>query len=264
MTSYFSSMWEKTVGTSAPSTPAPVVAPENDAAVEEGALRTTLAALRADLDNAVTGYALPELDPWRTLLAQPDSRSEIVLRVLRYQTLNVTKAVAQVRAIIAWRAERRVCEIPATAMIGPAAGLPCLMVPAVGAGRRTLIFVKASAYVKKDVTLAGFETGLIRFFETLLYTADGMRASGSVVVVDFCDLSVREVDLAVTKRGIEIFLRYYPETFAKMLFVNFPRFIFHCTFCVCSFRFVCVSLQLLTWVPVLLTSLCFPNTQSGR
>lgn len=231
MTSYFSSMWEKTVGTTAPASPADVAVAETGGGADEaGALRTALAALRSDLDSAVTGFALPALDPWKTLLAQADARSEIVLRVLRYQTLNVTKTVAQVRAIIAWRSERRVCEIPATAMQGAEAGLPCLMVPAVGAGRRSLIFVKASAYVKRLVTVPKFETGLIRFFETLLYTDDGMRANGSVVVVDFCDLSVREVDLAITKKGIEVFLKYYPETFAKMLFVNFPRFIFHCTF----------------------------------
>lgn len=196
---------------------------------EHAALQACVSELEEDLANARETFS--ETDPWHKLIENGgDRRDEMVLRVLRYQCLDVAKAAQQVRSILQWRKKADVGTIGPEHLHGRGAGLPAVLLPGLGEGKRMLMYAAAEHYVKKLVVAERQEKAIIRLFEHVLYAPDGANASSAVVIVDFMDMSFSDVDLAAMKRGISIFLRYYPETFSTILLFNYPRFVYGCKY----------------------------------
>lgn len=223
MSNWMPASFMRTFSTSAAAEPAPLEDAPLSAlpACEEKALL----ALEAQLGDAVFSTAvLHDADPWRGL-PDPHKRG-LLLRFLRYQALAVDKAAAHVTKVGKWRADTRPWALPVEALRGAEAGLPMLEVGVRGRDGEVLMFGAARAYVKAEVVHARQEEAIMRMFEGVFYREDGPRGRAGVLVIDFYDLSYRNVDLVGTKNGIQLFLGYYPEMFRKILLINYPKWIY--------------------------------------
>lgn len=189
-----------------------------------------LATLEAKICDKV--FSSPGLlhssDPWRML--SPTHRRSLFLRFLRYQTLNVDKAAAHIERVARWRAEERPWTLPASAMCGPRAGLPMLELGIRGMDAEILMYGLAKHYVKAEVDHAAQQEAIKVMFEQLFYVPTGSLGRSGVLIVDFNELSMRNVDLVATKNGIRIFLNYYPEMFKKIMLINYPKWIYGSTY----------------------------------
>lgn len=110
--------------------------------------------------------------------------------------------------------------------MGAAAGIPILQVDAVGTDGEVLLYSPAKLYVKQEVDHPSQEIAIKTFFEQLLYAEGGPRGRSGVVVLDFQDMCMRNVDLVATKNGIRIFTDFYPDVFKKVLIVNYAKWLY--------------------------------------
>lgn len=163
-------------------------------------------------------------DPWLHLPAT--NRRALSLRFLRFHCLSVDAALAQMLRVAAWRRDDRPWERPVKAMVGPAAGIPALRVGATGSDGEALLYSPAKFYIKQEIDHAKQDVAIKTFFEQLLYAEGGPRCRAGVIVLDFQDMHMRNVDLLATKNGIRIFTDYYPEIFKKILVVNYAKWLY--------------------------------------
>lgn len=111
-------------------------------------------------------------------------------------------------------------------MMGPAAGITALRVGAVGDDGEALLYSPVKFYIKQDIDHAVQDVAIKTFFEQLLYAEGGPRCTAGVIVLDFQDMAMRNVDLVATKNGIHTFSEYYPEIFKKILVVNYAKWLY--------------------------------------
>lgn len=225
----FSSFWSRSPDTSSSASSSVDSGVDGITSAERAALtelqtaianeRTALASSLGDTDGL--GVALRDGD--RVL-------EDALLRLLRYNGCAVTRAHAQLKATVAWRVRSSISKIPAHAMRGRAAGIPIAVVPVQGRHRVTLSYTGARHYCRRDVDSKKHARAVARLFDELLYVSDGALSTGTVGVVDFDALSLSNVDIVTTRADVALFLGHYPEAFARLLFVSYPRFVYHCTF----------------------------------
>lgn len=172
--------------------------------------------------------ALPEKDPWTGMQEQEMQtlRDEMLLRFLRFNTLNVEKSLQQMRNALAWRAKSRIAELGTDAFHGMEAGIPVARIGDVTADGDGLFYAPAECYDKKRVDHKAQEVGIARMFEHMLYSGDGPKLRRGTVVVDFEGFSVRNVDLAGLRAGVTVYTSYYPDVFQKVLLINYPKFLY--------------------------------------
>lgn len=203
----------------------------------DSAERQLLAQLRAKVATEYLDEYAPKLspnDPVLSVLKRRDAAlaedyDGILLRFLRYNSRDLEKTAGQFRKFLHWRAEKHVYNYTDDDLLGRAAGLPIYIHPEVGTasddanvGSCGLIFTSARHYVKKEVVSDAHEVGVIRVFEKLFFD---LKATSAVTIVDFSGVTISQCDIYRMKTDIAIFLNYYPETFRKFLFINYPKFI---------------------------------------
>lgn len=184
--------------------------------------RSGLAELSARFSSALASSDLGADDAWRHLTAR--QTDELCLRFLRLHNLQVDKADAQIRRVVAWRAAQQPATWRLKDVQGRHVGIPLAVLDARGLDDELLIYAPVQWYVRSAVDHAAQETGVKALFEQLVYARDGRQARCGIMIVDFEALSYRNVDLVATKNGIGIFINYYPEVMKRILFVNFPKF----------------------------------------
>lgn len=187
--------------------------------------RAALAALDAELSGALQQLVekLPCDDPWRHMHTNDASRRHHLLRFLRFNSLDVAKASAHIQAMLRWRVESRPTLIPADCVHGLRAGMPVARLRAVGAGGELLFFAAAARYVRKAAVGVEQLRATTRMFEDVVH-ADGCGRAAAVV--DFSAFGARHVDVVGLKRGVSLYVDYYPEAFYKVLLVNYPKLLY--------------------------------------
>lgn len=215
MTSFFSSL--KRV--SPPVDDAPLGSlPECEATV----LKTLDGRLSLLFDAAQS--TLHESDPWRTL---PENlRLCLLLRFLRYHLLNVDKAQEHIMRVAKWRLTECPWEKSLSCVKGKQNGIPILEADIRGKNNEILIYLPAKRYVKAEVDHHAQELAIQTFFEHCAYAEDGYRASCAVLLFDFTDMLMKNVDLTASRYAIKIFLDYYPEAFHRIFLVNYPKWLY--------------------------------------
>jgi len=196
-----------------------------------------LAQLRAKIGAEYLDEYVPKLspnDPVLSVLKRRDSDDSshaedfdgLLLRFLRYNSRDINKASDQFRKFLHWRAEKHVYNYTDDDLRGKSAGLPIHIHDVTGTVSGDtcgLIFTSAKHYVKKEVDSDTHERGVIRVFEKLFFD---LKASSAITIVDFSGVTISQCDIQRMKIDIIIFLNYYPETFRKFLFINYPKFIY--------------------------------------
>lgn len=176
----------------------------------------------------VAARTLPEIDGWRCLNDEDFAtlRDEILLRFLRYNALSVEKSQEQFGKTLQWRSQGSVSTLPLEVMRGCDAGLPlCILYGPTESGDM-LFFSLAEAYIRKEIDHAKQAVAIGKMFDHLLYDKDGPRGKRGSIVIDFTNMSVKNVDLIGLRAGIMIYLNYFPDLFYKILFINYPKFIY--------------------------------------
>lgn len=191
-----------------------------------------LATLRNKISAEYLGECIPKLspnDPVLSVLKRRDTLTDdfdgMLLRFLRYNSRDVSKAADQFRKFLLWRVENHVYNYTDDDLRGKQAGLPIYIHPTVGTKSDddcALIFTSARHYAKKEVVSDIHETGVIRVFEKIFFD---LNANSAITIVDFSGVTISQCDIQRMKNDIILFLNYYPETFRKFLFINYPRFI---------------------------------------
>eukprot|EP00177_Eucheuma_denticulatum_P006955 GFKZ01012648.1.p1 GENE.GFKZ01012648.1~~GFKZ01012648.1.p1 ORF type:complete len:288 (-),score=23.69 GFKZ01012648.1:139-1002(-) len=162
-------------------------------------------------------------DPWSNL---PTENAQcICLRFLRYHLLDAEAAFTHLVKVAHWRKTDQPWQHAPKTMRGLSAGLPVIQIAGRGTDGEALVYSPGRHYMKSKVSHTQQATALKTFFETLLYSKDGPKALSCVVVFDFENMSMRNMDLIATKNGIRIFADFYPEAFKKILVVNYPRWL---------------------------------------
>lgn len=229
--------------------------------------REALAQLRAQTQSDVERAAstLPQEDVWRDLGDSQNAtlRDEILLRFLRYNALSTDNAQRQVRSVLEWRAEHGIAAESPQVMYGVDAGIPVTRLSGPTPDGDLLFFCAAEMYSRCDVDHAKQGVALARLFDLLLYDVDGPRAKRGSVVIDFTNMSARNVDLVGLRLGVLLYTSYYPDLFLKILFFNYPKFIYGGT----SFSPLCTFFMIVSFF-VLMTyfSVCYLHAvvQCGR
>lgn len=188
-------------------------------ASEEAAIATLSSRL-----TIFTTKILHPTDPWLSLAYAEQKR--LLLRFLRFHLLNVPKAENHILRVCCWRTSTRPWTLPLRVLRGRAVGLPLCHPSGRGREKEVLIFLPASQYVRADVDHAKQQVAVKAFFEFCAYADDGLRASAAVLLIDFGDLQMRNVDLASARYSIKLFMDYYPEVFCKILFINYPKWFY--------------------------------------
>lgn len=171
---------------------------------------------------------LPTCDVWAHLTesANAQLRDEVLLRFLRYNGLNVERAEGQLRQTVDWRRSSGIATVGVTRMHGHTVGLPILTLGEPRSSGDMLFFSLAEAYVRRVVDHTQQQLGVAKMFDFLLYDTPGPHVRRASVVVDFTNLSMRNVDLAGLRAGIIIYMSYFPDVFHQILFINYPKFIY--------------------------------------
>lgn len=190
--------------------------------------RTSLTQLTVQFTSALTAASLPSSDPWSSLNASQNSvlRDEILLRFLRFNSLQIDRTAKQLRSVLAWRAKSKISEQPVTVIRGMAAGIPVCIMDAVGRVGQRLFFASAEKYVKQDVDRRIQEIAVAKMFEHMLYDVDGPQVTGVDVVVDFMGFSTKNIDIFGLKTGVSTYLNYYPDIFHRIFLINYPKFLY--------------------------------------
>lgn len=172
-----------------------------------------------------TKSALHAEDPWRTLTNA--ERKYLYLRFGRYHVLNKEHSEAHIREVAAWRADQKPWQSDFSICCGVKAGLPVQLLPAVrGADGEMLMYLPARLYTRASVDHGLQQTAVRTLFEFCMYASGGCRAASGVYVVDFAELCMKNVDLIAMKNAIRIFQASYPEAFKRLLFINYPKWIY--------------------------------------
>lgn len=156
---------------------------------------------------------------------QTTKRDEMLLRVLRYNSLDVEKAGIQIRRTLEWRASMELCAKSTDVMMEPSAGLS--VVP-ICVGKRPgdiLMFSPARAYIRRNIDYEKQRIGIAKMFDHIVYDETGPQACRVTVVVDFSDMCVKNVDIFGLRNGINIYLNHFPDLFDRVLLLNYPKFI---------------------------------------
>ena len=170
--------------------------------------------------------SLPDCDLWRSFDELEDERDLTLLRLLRYNSLNVEKAEKQLESIFQWRASNRIAEVSEEAIHGPKVGIPVVKVGNVTENGSALIFSSAEGYCKKAVDHALQEVGVAKMFDQILYGQGEKRVKYCTVLIDFTNFSMKNIDLYGMKSGITTYLSYYPDIFDKIILIHYPKFIY--------------------------------------
>lgn len=172
---------------------------------------------------------LSSVDGWQAFreggTAGSSELDEMLLRVLRYNLLNVARASVQVGRTLEWRCVDRVCAKSLDVLDGASVGLPTAPVRFCKRGRELLVVCISEAYVRRDVDHQKQSVGIAKIFDHLFYDRDGPLAKKVTAVVDFTNMSTKNVDLVGMRNGINVYMSHFPEIFHRVFLLNYPRFI---------------------------------------
>lgn len=173
-------------------------------------------------------------DGWRAFHSQDADdmtrRDEMLLRVLRYNLLNVSKASLQIKQTLEWRVTENVSMKSLDVLNGAIIGLPAAKMCLSKKNDQLLVICIAEAYVRREVDHEKQFVGVAKLFDHFFYDEQGPLAKSVTAVVDFTNMSAKNVDLIGMKNGINIYMNHFPEVFHKIFLLNYPRFIHGGTF----------------------------------
>lgn len=181
---------------------------------------------------------LPIEDPWSSF-SQEDNhtlRDEMLLRFLRYNALNPNKALKQLENVLDWRAKSQIGTTVPDVMHGLPAGVPIVQLTDATEQGDALFFAAAEQYQKKAVDHKIQQVAVARLFEHMLYEKTGPRLKRGCVVVDFTGFGVRHVDMHGLHAGVVTYLSYYPDVFAKILLLNYPKLLYGSKLYIASYQ----------------------------
>lgn len=190
---------------------------------------------------------LSENDGWQMFNAKKASaydvtkRDEMLLRVLRYNLLNVSKAGLQIRRTFEWRAIENVSMKPLDVLNGATIGLPAAKVTFCEKKDEIVVICITEAYVRREVDHEKQTLGFTKLLDHFFYDKQGPRAKRVTAVADFTNLSAKNVDLIAMKNGISVYMNHFPDIFHKIFLMNYPRFIHGGKFFI--FIFICCFLK---------------------
>lgn len=190
-----------------------------------------LGRLRTEISTtlSVACAELPPSDGWRAFIEPGQlyqrKRDEMLLRVLRYNLLNVEKSVTQIKESLEWRMTVAPCSKSMDVLTGATVGLPIAQVCEGKQSGDVLLFSLAEAYIRRDVDHEKQRVGIAKMFDYIVYDNSGLQANRVTVVIDFTNMSSKNVDLLGTRNGIHIYLSHFPDLFDQIFLLNYPRFV---------------------------------------
>lgn len=220
---FFSSLSLTSSSTATPIIDAPLnnLPPKEAKAITD--LETRLSSLFKSSSNSICGSSLHADDPWLSLPTM--NRHYLLLRFARYHLLNVKNAEDHIRRVASWRSSSQPWTLGLEVVKQPQAGLPIHITSARGSDGEVLAYFPARVLVRAEVDHAVQQSAIEAFFEHCLYAQDGPQGASGVLIVDFANLAMKNVDIIAGRNGIRIFLECYPEAFKRIIIFNCPKWI---------------------------------------